>query len=277
MKRYTLIGGKLGHSLSPQIHERLFAMRGRNAEYTLTELTEDELTERFSELRELDGFNITIPHKLAVMPLLDELDRTAMLYGAVNCVSRKGGRLTGFNTDCDGFLASVRAMGAKLSGNVLLIGCGGVGRMIAIAAAGEGASLTIQVIEQDIPLAEKVKQEIAIHSPLAKVDIVVAGGKCKYKKHYDLLVNATPVGMFPNVNACPVGDELIGISSAVFDVIYNPLETELIKKARKLGRPAENGMAMLVRQAVTAHRLWDGDEYTDEEVRRVIDDVSRLI
>ncbi len=274
-RNYTLIGGKLGHSLSPQIHEKLFELRGKKAEYTLTEMTEQELPDKLDMLKELGGFNITIPHKLAIIPYLDELDRSAMLYGAVNCVKNDRGRLIGYNTDCDGFLQSVKAMGAKLSGDVLLIGCGGVGRMIAIAAAGEGARLTIQVIAQDIPLAEKVKQEISVHSPLAKVDIVLADDR--HRKHYDLLVNATPVGMYPNINACPVSDDLIAISDSVFDVIYNPLETELIKKAKAQGKPAENGMAMLVRQAVTAHYIWDGDSYSEEEIRRVIGEVSRLI
>ena len=160
MNKYTLIGGKLGHSLSPQIHERLFALKGRQAEYSLTEISEEELKAGRSRLETFAGLNVTIPHKLKVMPLLDRLDRSAELYGAVNCIDNEGGVLTGYNTDCDGFLESVRAMGASLSGNVLLIGCGGVGRMIAIASALAGAALTVQVIEPDIPLAEKTAADI---------------------------------------------------------------------------------------------------------------------
>lgn len=275
MNKYTLIGGKLGHSLSPQIHERLFALKGRQAEYSLTEISEEELKAGRSRLETFAGLNVTIPHKLKVMPLLDRLDRSAELYGAVNCIDNKGGVLTGYNTDCDGFLESVRAMGASLSGNVLLIGCGGVGRMIAIASALAGAALTVQVIEPDIPLAEKTAADIKELRPDADVDIVLAD--YLHRAHYDLLVNATPVGMFPKTDACPVSDELIERSDAVFDVIYNPLETQLIKKARAMGKPAENGMAMLVWQAVSAHRIWDGDEYTKDEVRGIIDEVSALI
>ena len=273
MKKYTLIGGKLGHSLSPQIHERLFALRGRKAEYSLTEVTEEELSG--SLIRGFEGLNVTIPHKLAVMEYMDALDKSAELYGAVNCIANKGGRLTGYNTDCDGFLESVEAMGGKLSGKVLLIGCGGVGRMIAIASALRGAELTVQILESDRAAAESVVKEIAKHAPAARVTLVTAGDV--HAEHYDLLVNATPVGMFPKVDACPVSDELIARSDAVFDVIYNPLETQLIKKARALGKPAENGMAMLVWQAVSAHRIWDGDEYSREEIRAVIGEVSRLI
>ena len=275
MNKYTLIGGKLGHSLSPQIHERLFALKGRQAEYSLTEISEEELKAGRSRLETFAGLNVTIPHKLKVMPLLDRLDRSAELYGTVNCIDNKGGVLTGYNTDCDGFLESVRAMGASLSGNVLLIGCGGVGRMIAIASALAGAALTVQVIEPDIPLAEKTAADIKELRPDADVDIVLAD--YLHRAHYDLLVNATPVGMFPKTDACPVSDELIERSDAVFDVIYNPLETQLIKKARTMGKPAENGMAMLVWQAVSAHRIWDGDEYTKDEVRGIIDEVSALI
>ena len=275
MNKYTLIGGKLGHSLSPQIHERLFALKGRQAEYSLTEISEEELKAGRSRLETFAGLNVTIPHKLNVMPLLDRLDRSAELYGAVNCIDNKGGVLTGYNTDCDGFLESVRAMGVSLSGNVLLIGCGGVGRMIAIASALAGAALTVQVIEPDIPLAEKTAADIKELRPDADVEIVLAD--YIHRAHYDLLVNATPVGMFPKTDACPVSDELIERSDAVFDVIYNPLETQLIKKARTMGKPAENGMAMLVWQAVSAHRIWDGDEYTKDEVRGIIDEVSALI
>jgi len=275
MKKFTLIGGKLGHSLSPQIHEKLFALRGREASYDLTELTEDELTLNIGKLRELNGFNVTIPHKLRVMNFMEELDRTAKLYGAVNCVANKDGRLIGYNTDCDGFLLSADAMGAKLSGRVLLIGCGGVGRMIAIASSIREADLTIQVLESDMPVAESVVSEIKNNDPAARVKLITAEGK--HQDHYDLLVNATPVGMFPNVDACPVSDELIERSDAVFDVIYNPLETQLIKKAKALGKSAENGMAMLVWQAVSAHKIWDGDEYTEDEVRKIIGEVSGLI
>ena len=275
MKRFTLLGGKLGHSLSPQIHRLLFELRGREASYDLTELTEDGLTLNIGELRKLDGFNVTIPHKLTVMHFMDEFDPTAKLYGAVNCVANKDGRLIGYNTDCDGFLESVNAMGADLSGKVLLVGCGGVGRMIAIAASMKEADLTIQVLPSDMPIAESVVNEIKTNDPTARVKLVTAGNE--HSTHYDLLVNATPVGMFPNTAACPVSDEVIARSGAVFDVIYNPLETELIRKARALGKPAQNGMAMLVWQAVTAHRIWDGDEYTREEVQSVIDEVSKLI
>lgn len=275
MKKYTLIGGKLGHSLSPQIHEKLFALRGREASYDLTELTEDGLALNIGKLRELNGFNVTIPHKLRVMSFMDELDSTAKLYGAVNCVANKDGRLIGYNTDCDGFLLSADAMGAKLSGRVLLIGCGGVGRMIAIASSIREADLTIQVLESDMPVAESVVSEIKNNDPAARVKLITAEGK--HQDHYDLLVNATPVGMFPNVDACPVSDELIERSDAVFDVIYNPLETQLIKKAKALGKSAENGMAMLVWQAVSAHKIWDGDEYTEDEVRKIIGEVSGLI
>ena len=275
MKKYTLIGGKLGHSLSPQIHERLFRLRGREASYDLTELSGDGLTLNIGRLRKLDGFNVTIPHKLAVMYFMNELDETAKLYGAVNCVANKDGILIGYNTDCDGFLRSVETMGADLSGKVLLIGCGGVGRMIAIASSIREADLTIQVLESDMPVAESVVNEIKTNDPAARVKVVTA--EAERGEHYNLLVNATPVGMFPNVDACPATDEQIRKSDAVFDVIYNPLETQLIKKARALGKPAENGMAMLVWQAVTAHRIWDGDEYTAEEVRGIIDEVSGLI
>ena len=125
MEQYTLIGHPLGHSMSPFIHERLFALAGREASYTLTDLAPEQLPAAADSLRQLQGFNITIPHKMAILPMLDALDESAARYQAVNCVVQKGGKLIGYNTDCDGFTLSVKDF--PMNGKVLLVGCG-IGR-----------------------------------------------------------------------------------------------------------------------------------------------------
>ena len=274
-RKYAILGESLKHTMSPPIHKRLFELKNREFTYEIIELPPKELAPHAEYLKSLAGFNITIPHKIGIISQCDKLADSAKRYNSVNCVDNKNGEHTGYNTDCDGFLATINAMGADLGGKVLLIGCGGVGRMIAIASSIREADLTIQVLESDMPVAESVVSEIKNNDPAARVKLITAEGK--HQDHYDLLVNATPVGMFPNVDACPVSDELIERSDAVFDVIYNPLETQLIKKAKALGKSAENGMAMLVWQAVSAHKIWDGDEYTEDEVRKIIGEVSGLI
>ena len=115
MEQYTLIGHPLGHSMSPFIHERLFAMAGREASYTLTDIAPEHLEGKEPYLRSLQGFNITIPHKMAIIPIVDELDESAKRYNSVNCVANQNGKLIGYNTDCDGFTMSVKesAVSAK--------------------------------------------------------------------------------------------------------------------------------------------------------------------
>ena len=150
---------------------------------------------------------------------------------------------------------------------------GGVGRMMAIEAALAGADLYIAVLESDMPLAKQVEKEIKAMKSDARINIVL-NTEIPTDVHYELLMNACPVGMYPKTNACPVPDEVIKASGAVFDVIYNPRETLLMQKAKAMGKNAVGGMAMLVWQAVSAHEIWDGDEYTDEEVQSIIDEME---
>lgn len=275
-RKYALLGETLKHTMSPPIHQRLFELKGRAFHYELVEIKPEELEANADYLKSLNGFNITIPHKIGIIKYCDELAESAKRYNSVNCVDNKNGKHTGYNTDCDGFLRTVRAMNVNFGGRVLLIGCGGVGRMMAIEAALAGADLNIAVLESDMPLAVQVEKEIKAMKSDAKVTIVL-NTKIDTSVRYDLLMNACPVGMYPKVEGCPVPDEVIAASEAVFDVIYNPRETVLMKKARAAGKKAAGGMAMLVWQAVSAHEIWDGDTYTDEEVQSIIDEMEILV
>ncbi len=274
-RKYALLGGKLGHTLSPPIHQRLFELKGREFEYTLIESEPSELEGRKGELAALAGYNVTIPHKQAVIGFMDRLDDSAKRYGAVNCVDNKGGASVGYNTDCDGFLRSVRAEGGRLDGNVLLLGAGGVGRMMAIEVCLAGGRLTMAVLESFMAQTEKVREDILALVPSAQVRIVSIGNIPD--EHFDTLINATPVGMYPKCDACAVTDEVIANADFVFDAIYNPKETLLIQKAKAMGKKAVGGMAMLVWQAVSAHEIWDGDSYTDEQVQAIIDEMYQKV
>ena len=153
MRKFGILGHPLGHSLSPQIHERLFALDGEKTDYQMYDIPPEELHGKFGFLAELDGFNITIPHKVSIIDFCDRLDEGAQRYRSVNCV-RNGAEKVGYNTDVIGFTKSIAALGASLSSNVLLIGCGGVGRMMAIETALSGGDLTIAALKSDKPLAE---------------------------------------------------------------------------------------------------------------------------
>lgn len=265
MKKFTLIGHPLGHSMSPMIHDGLFKLRDKNSPYDLTDIAPEELASKADFLRSLDGFNITIPHKVSIIPMLDEMGESAKRYNSVNCVENRDGRLIGYNTDCDGFLLSVKDM--PLGGKVLMIGCGGVGRMIAVEAVRHGADLTIAHIPEAQAQADQLREEIIASYPDAQIRTVLTRD---ISGCYDMLINASPVGMYPKTDACPVSDEIIENCGCVFDVIYNPVETLLVKKFRNQGKPAVGGAAMLVYQAVKAHEIWDGDLYSDDEVNSII-------
>lgn len=265
MNKFTLIGHPLGHSMSPMIHDGLFKLKGRDCPYDLTDIAPEDLSGKTGFLRGLKGFNITIPHKVAVIDLIDEMGESAKRYNSVNCVDNKDGKLIGYNTDCDGFLLSVKNM--PLGGKVLVIGCGGVGRMIAIETIRHGGDLTIAHIPEAAEDAKKLCEEILAGYPDAKLRTVLANN---ISGSYDMLINASPVGMYPKTDACPVSDEIIENCGCCFDVIYNPVETLLVKKFRAQGKEAVGGAAMLVYQAVKAHEIWDGDLYTDDEVNSII-------
>ncbi|MBQ9957143.1 MAG: shikimate dehydrogenase [Ruminococcus sp.] len=265
MEKYTLIGHPLGHSMSPLIHEKLFELRGKNQNYDLTDIAPEDLSSMEDKFRAIKGFNVTIPHKVNIIPQLDEMADSAKRYNSVNCVDNKDGRLIGYNTDCDGFLLSVKDM--PLGGKVLLVGCGGVGRMIAVEAVRHGADLTIAHIPEAQAQAEALCNEIRDSYPEAKLTAVLAGD---ISGSFDMLINASPVGMYPKTDACPVSDEVINNCGCAFDVVYNPVETVLVKKFRALGKRAVGGVAMLVYQAVKAHEIWDGDFYSAEEINSVI-------
>lgn len=273
MKKYALIGHPLGHSMSPFIHKRLFEESGKTAEYSLVDIAPEEMRTKLPELLDAtEGLNVTIPHKVPVIDFLDCLDESAERYDSVNCICRKNGRLTGFNTDCDGFLRSVPEK--SLGGRVLLLGCGGVGRMMAVEAARRGADITMAIIPEAREMAETLVKEATEKVSGAKIRIVTIND---ILGEYDLLINATPVGMYPKTDACPVSEETIGNCKAVFDAIYNPTKTKLIKIAESKGIPAVGGMSMLVLQAVAAHEIWDGDVYTDEQIDKIISEAIEIV
>lgn len=282
MKNYALIGYPLGHSLSPQIHTRLLQLSGVEGGYEKLEIPPQELTGSFERLSKLSGFNITIPHKVAIMDYCDRLDEGAKRYRSVNCV-KNGEEKVGYNTDVLGFTKSIEMLGASLSGKVLLIGCGGVGRMMAIETALSGGELTIAALESDRPLAEKVMAEIAAMKSEAKVNAVYIDGALSPESfggempRFDLLINASPVGMYPKTDRMACTPEVLDNVSYVFDAVYNPKVTLLAKTAREKGAKAMTGMAMLVLQAAAAHEIWNKAHFEDSDLKKLISDMEELV
>lgn len=270
MDRFAVIGHPIGHTMSPFIHKRLFECSKINAEYSALDIFPDQLASNTkNQLLKLSGFNVTIPHKEAIIPLLYEIDDSAKKYNAVNCVKCKNGKLYGCSTDAFGFTAALTANNVSLSGDVLILGSGGAARTIAREAADHGCTVTIAVRESDIQKANELKDWLCKNGGRANTTLIKdINGK------FDLCVNATPVGMYPNVNACPIGEEILKNCSAAFDAVYNPRETEFLKLAKKLQLKAIGGMTMLVWQAVKAHEFWYNAKFEIADVQKIIDEAN---
>ena len=273
MKRYALIGHPLGHSLSPEIHRRLFALEGLDADYALLDIPPEELASRADTLRELAAFNVTIPHKRAVIPLLDSLGDAARLFGAVNAVHNADGRLVGDNTDCGGFLRALGAHGVAIARDICVLGAGGVGRMFALECARQGARVTVAVRESGRERASELAREAQekLGAELSVRGIDALDGR------FSLLINGTPVGMYPNTDACPVPPALLDGVDTVFDCVYNPSETLLLRHARERGVKAVGGMEMLVWQAAIAHEIWHGTRFSDRAVGRIVEEMAAYL
>ena len=250
--RYGLIGCPLGHSFSKEIHESL-----KRYPYELKELLPDEL-ETFLHQREFSGINVTIPYKQAVIPFLDGISDRAKMIGAVNTIVNKEGCLYGDNTDFDGMRLALTRAGILLGGKkVLILGTGGTSRTALAVARSLGAR--------------------EVH----RISRSGRNGALTYEKAYaghadaDVIINATPCGMFPDEGACPVDLGRFDRLSGVFDAVYRPLRTRLIETAREKGIPADTGLYMLVAQAVRAAELFTGEAFPGSVIGQVYDRILR--
>ena len=264
---YGLIGHPLGHSLSPFIHRRLFALSGRREDYTLIDIDPRDLHDAIPALfSHIGGCNVTIPHKQAILPLLSRLEGKATLYQTVNCVSVKNGETVGYNTDADGFLRALNYAGVPLQGRVLLVGAGGAGTVLGYEAALAGCETVIYN-----PRHRERAERLQCHlQAVSKAPCTVADGEPD--GHFDLLIHTTPVGMYPHTDACAVSDAVIARCAAVFDAVYNPRRTKLLTVADAFGAKTVGGMAMLVWQAALSHTLWYGAAFDNADIANLIED-----
>ena len=272
---YALIGHPLSHSLSPIIHRSFFDISGNgNFSYELRDFSPDTLSEHLPAfLRQVGGLNVTIPHKQAVIPFLDGLRGDAAVYGAVNTIAVENGRLHGYNTDGEGLLYALKAGGLALRGRVAVLGAGGAGRTCAIEAARNGCDVIC--VCRNAAAGEQLVRDI--HG-------LVPGASCAYAARFediqgniDLLVNATPCGMFPHSDASPVDSAQLARVDSLLDIIYNPARTMLMRLAEEVGVKTAGGMPMLVAQAAAAHRIWFGTEFSDDDINHVIAHASRAL
>lgn len=257
-----VIGHPVGHTLSPGMHNAAFAASGLDYVYVPMDVRPEHLRAAVSGLRVLGfrGFNVTMPHKEAILPLLDELDQTAVVTGAVNTVVVEGGGLRGTNTDGSGFVEACEESGVRFEGaRVLLVGAGGAAAAIAVAALGEGAQ-ELRILNRSRGRAEKLRDRLSRAYPAAGISVHDATERDGAARGADAIVNATYLGM-NDEDPLPVPAGCLGTDTAVCDVVYrSSAETRFIGLARERGLRVVPGERMLLYQGAQAQRIWTGKE-----------------
>ena len=257
-----IIGDPIEHTMSPVMHNAAFRQMGVDYLYVPFRVKRGELAKAIDGVRALNirGLNVTIPHKVAVIQFLDELDPLAEKIGAVNTIVNDDGVLTGYNTDGAGFLQTLLEKGIEPAGkNVVVLGACGASRAISFTLADRGAHLVIlnRALELDWAkeLANRISQIFSKEveaSELNRENLVGTLGKA------DILVNTTSVGMTPNIDETPVTSDLLKPELIVFDIVYNPIKTRLLREAEAVGAKTIAGLDMLVWQGALAFEKWTG-------------------
>ncbi len=239
------IGNPIEHSLSPNIHNAGFQSLGLNFAFAAFHAT--NVKEAISGIRGLNirGISVTIPHKVTVMEYLDEIDETAKKIGAVNTIVNDNGKLTGYNTDCDGAVQALKEQTSLKGKRILLVGAGGAARAIAFGLKKEGASIVIT------NRTVKKAKDLAEHVGVSFVEIEETANQ-----KIDIIINATSVGMTPKENASAIPSVLLRKNVVVFDIVYTPKETKLIQDAKSAGCTIVYGYKMLLYQAVEQFKLF---------------------
>ena len=267
-----LIGDPVEHSISPAMHNAAFQALGLDYIYLPFRVASEDLKKAIDGMRALNlcGLNVTIPHKVAVMQYLDELDPLAEKIGAVNTIVNNDGKLKGYNTDAAGFIKALAASGMKPAGkHVALLGAGGAARAIAFALADNGAEITILNRKQELNWAVELAARVgkAYKKKFQALELNIKALKATLADT-DILVNATSVGMFPKIDDTLVPAGLIKPGLAVYDIIYNPIETKLLKEAGQAGAKTIGGLDMLVGQGTIAFELWTGKKAPVEIMKK---------
>ena len=259
----TLLGHPVEHSRSPHLHNAAFRAQGVNAVYVATPVRPDALAAGVEGLRALQflGANVTVPHKEAVRPLMDEVSERAAAVGAVNTIVRDGDALRGDNTDVAGFLTPlVEAVGDALEGAPMLVfGAGGAARAVVYGLLDRYGPSRLTLVARRPEQAEALAADLEGYDPADALRTTTFDAAASAVRASRLLVNATPLGMAPETDATPwpdAGD--LGPDHVAYDLVYTPEETRFLRAATEQGATTIGGLAMLVEQAAAAYRQWTG-------------------
>ncbi len=266
-----LIGDPIEHTVSPIIHNTAFQALGLNYYYLAFKVKKDMLKKAIEGIRALNvkGLNVTIPHKIEVLKYLDEVDEVAEKIGAVNTILNDNGILKGYNTDGEGALMAIKKRGFDLKDRVVVIvGAGGAAKAIAYYIALEKPNkITIlnRTPENAAKLAKSLRRETKVYCEAKILDTIQLE---ETLMDADLLINCTPLGMYPNIEKTPVPKNCLRKNMVIMDIVYNPLQTRLLKDATEVGCKTINGLDMLVNQAALSFKIWTGVEAPLEVMRK---------
>ena len=261
---FCVVGYPIGHSLSPIMHNTAFNIMNLNAVYLAFETEDIEDFVKGVRAFGVKGASVTIPHKTSVMKMLDELDETAIKIGAVNTIVNRSGILVGYNTDAIG---AFKALEEKISINgksCIIVGAGGAAKAIGYILKENGTDL--KVANRSQKRGEELADLLSCpFIPLDKIEGVEA----------DILVNTTPVGMFPEIAKCPVPENILKKGMVVMDIIYNPIKTKLLAAAESRSCCIIDGLSMFIKQGAEQFRLWTGLEPPLKEIKEAVTKVLR--
>lgn len=274
MIKLGLIGFPVNHSLSPKIQNAALAACGLDGEYSLFPVAPNDmrgLKDLLDRIRsgEITGLNVTIPHKQNVIPFMDELTPTAQAIGAINIIYVRDTKLIGDNTDAAGFLSDLKKFLATESPrhgdlNALVLGAGGSARSVVYALCKYGGNVTVA--------ARRLDQAQSLARAFPDYKLQITNFNDLQLSSINLIVNTTPLGMTPNIDQSPLPENVhLSKHTMIYDLVYNPRETKLVRDAHAQGLSATTGLGMLIEQAALGFELWTGQKPPHEAMRASVD------
>ena len=273
MIQLGLVGYPLTHSLSPILHKAAMKASAIQGEYLLYSIPPDEtggLVKLVNAMRtgEIHGLNVTIPYKQTIIPLVDELTPTARAIGAINTLYIRNNKLIGENTDAPGFLKDLsKSFTEPMKKRGLVMGAGGAARAVVYALLKNEWEIVVAVRQADIEQANAMEEDFRQKDKNPPLGVILLNEEnlARIRGAIDLIVNATPVGMYPDVDRSPWPGSLpFPNGAAIYDVVYNPRQTKLVREARMAGLQATTGLGMLIEQAALSFGCWTGREVSRE-------------
>ena len=254
LKTFAVIGDPIDHSLSPTIHNAAFRELGLECTYIAYRISNDQLEYEIDSLKKIkiSGFNVTTPHKINMLNLLDEMDENCKIIGATNTVTNENGYFKGYNTDMDGFLEPIKNRNISIkNSNLLLLGAGGAARSIIAGMAKEKAkhvTIVNRTVERGMQLG-KFAKDIGLNSEVKTIKEMN-----ELNANYDFIINSSSLGLRNESNIIPT--KIINEETVVYDIVYKPVNTELIKESKKKNAVIIYGYEMLLGQAIRSFEIW---------------------